>query len=92
MNIQRGRDQGISGYNAWREFCRLPKANSMEDLKAQILNDQVRQQLQQLYGSPDNIDLYVGMLVEDPLTGGMVGPTLACLLGEQFRRSRDGDR
>jgi len=64
----------------------------MEDLKAQILNDQVRQQLQQLYGSPDNIDLYVGMLVEDPLTGGMVGPTLACLLGEQFRRSRDGDR
>lgn len=31
-------------------------------------------------------------MVEDPVVKGMVGSTLACLLGEQFKRLRDGDR
>lgn len=38
------------------------------------------------------MDLYVGAMVEDPVVGGLVGTTLACIIGDQFKRTRDGDR
>ena len=45
-----------------------------------------------VYGHPGNVDVWVGGLMEEPVAGGRVGPTVKCLLLEQFRRLRDGDR
>ena len=53
---------------------------------------QVRAKLRELYKTPHNIDPFVGMIVEDIIPGTRLGPTLGCLLSEQFRRTRDGDR
>lgn len=39
-----------------------------------------------------NIDVWVGGMAEEAVEGGRVGPTFQCLLVEQLRRLRDGDR
>src|SRR5262249_10620714 len=60
---------------------------------AQITKDvAVQQKLQQLYGSVNNIDAFVGALAEDHAAGADVGPLTKAVLVDQFTRLRDGDR
>ena len=53
---------------------------------------QTLDRLQMVYSNVDDIDLLIGVLAELPSEGAMVGPTLQCILGEQFYRTRHGDR
>lgn len=92
MNIQRGRDHGLPGYLEWRKFCNMSHVETFEHLANEISSGRVRQKLRELYGHPGNIDVWVGGILEDQLPGAKVGPLFACLLLEQFRRTRDGDR
>ena len=43
-------------------------------------------QLSNVYESVNDIDLYSGAIAEKAVRGGAVGPTFACLIGEQFDR------
>ncbi|XP_046389952.1 peroxidasin isoform X2 [Ischnura elegans] len=92
INVQRGRDHGLPGYNEYREFCNLTVARTFDDLGNDIRNIKLREKLKHLYGHPGNVDVWVGGILEDPVPGGKVGPLFQCLLVEQFRRLRDGDR
>ncbi|XP_061393833.1 peroxidasin [Musca vetustissima] len=92
MNIQRGRDHGIPGYNVYRKLCNLTEAKTFDDLAKEITDKEVRDKLKELYGHPDNIDVFVGGILEDQIEDGKVGPLFQCILVEQFRRLRDGDR
>ncbi|KAK7084498.1 hypothetical protein SK128_008779, partial [Halocaridina rubra] len=91
LNIQRGRDHGLPGYNTYRDLCQLPVATSFNDLAADIDSDNL-QNLESVYSHVDDIDLFIGGLSERPLTGGLLGPTLTCIITDQFYRIKRGDR
>jgi hypothetical protein len=89
LNIQRGRDHGLADYNTVRAAYGLPRVTSI----AQITSDvSLQKQLQSVYGSVNNIDLWVGGLAENHLPGSSVGATFSKIIGDQFGRLRDGDR
>lgn len=89
LNIQRGRDHGLPDYNKCRRDFGLRAVVHFAD----ITNDvEVQTKLRNLYGSVDNIDLWVGALCEDSLSGAAVGELIATVLIDQFVRLRDGDR
>lgn len=89
LNIQRGRDHGLADYNTTRAAYGLARVTSF----AQITSDvAVQQKLQQLYGTVNNIDLWVGIGAEDHVRGGSVGPLGTRIIADQFQRLRDGDR
>ncbi|CAG0918619.1 unnamed protein product [Notodromas monacha] len=91
LNIQRGRDHGLPTYNTVRAACGLPKAKTFDDLAPDVPYDAI-QRLKSVYASVADIDLFVGGLVELPVLSGIVGQTFACIIGDQFRRLRHGDR
>jgi hypothetical protein len=48
--------------------------------------------LREAYGHVDKVDLWVGGLAEDHLSGSSVGKTFTHIMVDQFERLRDGDR
>uniref|UniRef100_A0A2K6UMM0 Thyroid peroxidase n=1 Tax=Saimiri boliviensis boliviensis TaxID=39432 RepID=A0A2K6UMM0_SAIBB len=91
INLQRGRDHGLPGYNAWREFCGLPRLETPADLRMAIASRSVAAKILDLYKHPDNIDVWLGGLAENFLPGARTGPLFACLIGKQMKALRDGD-
>lgn len=90
LNIYRGYDNGLPDYNTVREAYGLPRQTSFANITSDLL---VQAALDYLYaGDLNAIDVYVGMLAEDHVLGGTVGPLLRETLMEQMVRTRDGDR
>ncbi|ELK35925.1 Myeloperoxidase [Myotis davidii] len=92
LNMQRSRDHGLPGYNAWRRFCGLPQPQTVGELATVLKNMDLARKLMAQYGTPNNIDIWMGGVAEPLNSRGRVGPLLACLIGTQFRQLRDGDR
>ncbi|XP_071091101.1 peroxidase-like [Haliotis cracherodii] len=90
LNIQRGRDHGLPPYNDFRRACGIP---ALQDYSALKINFPDKAKLlSQAYRNIDDLDLFPGGISENPVAGGMVGPTFACIIAEQFRRIKYGDR
>ena len=90
-NIQRGRDHSIQGWAAYRSFCGLSSPRNWNERPAEISQNKWKT-LSKLYISVNDIDLFPGSLAENTVAGGTVGPTFACIIGNQFSRLATGDR
>jgi len=91
INICRGREHGIPSYNAYREHCKLPKADYFDDF-ADTMNYGAIRKLEKLYRHVNDVDLFVGLNSEEALPGALVGHVSACLLVKQFEVLAEGDR
>ena len=89
LNIQRGRDHGLSSYNQTRTDLGLAPAASFADVSSDAV---VQAKLQSAYGTVDDMDLWIAGLAEDHVPGATVGETFWTIIQEQFLALRDGDR
>ncbi|XP_052234492.1 myeloperoxidase-like isoform X1 [Dreissena polymorpha] len=96
LNIQRGRDHGLPSYNEFRKWCGLSSVSSWYTSSPGGLVDHTFETITLLkaagYSSPQDIDFFPGALSEKPVSGGTLGPTMECIIGDQFRRLKFGDR
>lgn len=89
LNIQRGRDHGMTDYNTMRAGFGLEPFMTF----AQLSNDpKVQSLLECVYGTINNIDPWVGMLAEHNHDGSLVGGLRHTIIKQQFAKLRDGDR
>ncbi|MCM2369003.1 peroxidase family protein [Aporhodopirellula aestuarii] len=89
LNIQRGRDHGLSDYNSTRVAYGLDPVESFADITSNV---SLQEKLAGLYGDVNNIDLWVGLMAEDHVDGASVGELTGTIIADQFERTRDGDR
>lgn len=89
LNLQRGREHGLPGYNQVRVDFGLPPASSFADVNP---DPAVEAALAAVYATVDDVDVWVGGLSEPHVAGAVVGETFFAILKDQFERARDGDR
>ncbi|KAK7601754.1 hypothetical protein V9T40_009195 [Parthenolecanium corni] len=91
LDIQRGRDHGIPAYVHFRKYCNLSEVLSFKDL-GNVVVQPIIKRLESVYKKVQDIDLLVGGISELPAEDAMLGPTLQCIMGQQFLNSKIGDR
>ncbi len=90
INIQRGREMGLPGFNSIRRSFGLPPYNSIDEICPDPV---VIERLKELYTSVEEVDAWVAMLCEEHMDDGiMFGRTIVEILKYQFTVLRDGDR
>ncbi|XP_045767254.1 chorion peroxidase [Maniola jurtina] len=87
INIQRGRDFGLQSYNEYRRLVGLEPITDFHQFAPSAAN-----RLSTVYASPEDIDLWVGGLLEEPVEGGIIGTTFANIIADQFTKLKRGDR
>jgi len=89
LNLQRGRDHGLPDYNTVRVAMGLEPKSSFAEVTSDSI---VQERLASVYGSVDEIDVWVAGLAEDPVNQGLVGELIFTVVRLQFESLRDGDR
>ncbi|KRT78850.1 peroxidase [Oryctes borbonicus] len=106
INIQRGRDHGLRPYNDYRQLIGLQRIEQFEEFGTGVLLNisinwtillfrflQIGTKLGYLYSTVDDIDLWVGGLLEPKDSDDSVlGPTFRDIVADQFSRLKKGDR
>ena len=75
----------------FRLYCGLQAPTSWLD-KPTDISQSNWDNIKSVYNKVEDIDAFTGAISEIPVAGGIVGPTVACILGQQFQNLMVGDR
>ncbi len=89
LAINKGRDRGLPDFNTLRRDLGLPAYHSFLDLTG---FGEDAKKIQEVYGSIEYLDPWVGMLSETRGRTQMMGQTMSTMMEIQFTDLRDGDR
>ncbi|CAH1722727.1 unnamed protein product [Aphis gossypii] len=91
LNIMRGRDNGLADYNTIRTYFELPRVEKFEDINEELFrrHPDLAEKLEKAYGSVDNVDLYIGGMLESK---DGPGELFTAIIIDQFVRIREADR
>lgn len=93
INVQRGRDHGLPPYVEFLKACGKPRIKTFRQLCGlRVMSRTAARRLRRAYRSVRDIDLFAGAMNEFPSRGSAVGFTFRCILTQQFRNLRRGDR
>ena len=84
-NIQRGRDHSLASYLAYRTKFAGKKDNIHCHKPPKEIKPEVWRSVMEIYNDPQDIDLFTGGLLEEPVTGSILGPTFHGILGEYIK-------
>lgn len=93
LDIQRGRDHGLPKYAEFRLICGTSTrpGKTWDDFLDLISPENVAK-LKKMYSSPADVEVVVGLSLENVPSGMLVSPTTRCIFAKQFLLSRTGDR
>ncbi|XP_022824811.1 peroxidase-like [Spodoptera litura] len=90
-DINKGRNLGVAPYVDYVKHFTGIEINCFEDLAAFIPVAKI-EVLKSLFGDVKDIDLIVGLWVEEPMKGGHIPLTFASIINDNMKRSLKGDR
>ncbi|KAJ8985609.1 hypothetical protein NQ317_015102 [Molorchus minor] len=91
VDIQKGRDHGLHSYVHYLHLCGHARVARFDDL-IDVMPQSHADALGKVYAHVSDVDLIVGGLMELPEGESLFGPTFSCVLADQFRRTKKGDR
>lgn len=90
FNVQRGRDHGIPGYAAYRKLSGGNFPDTWEDISDAEMKSITT--LKTLYETPQELDLWIGLIAEVPDNDFLLPPLQRWLVAKNFFHSKFGDR
>lgn len=88
LNVQRGRDHGIAGYNDVRQAYGLSRITSFGEIPTDVAN---QNKLEALYDSVDDIDPWIGGIIESHAASSATGPLFTEIIRKQFEKFKMAD-
>ena len=89
LNIQRGRDHGLPGYNSYRRFFGLKPYTKFSQITS---DERAVKKLEECYKDINLLDAFIGLIAEDSIHGASVGELGAAIIRHTMSRVRAGDR
>lgn len=72
-SLQLSRDARLKGYNDYREHVGYKRVTRFDQISGDV---RIQQELERLYGHPDNLEFFVGLFAEDVAPGSALPPVI----------------